>query len=212
MDQEFSPAKKLQRLLKAFRCASLTTAMLAPLLSLPIHAQSFGANVLSAGSFDETAPKYVPWAGVDDLGNLHGIDGKQISVDDAGKIQVDGGGGAAPPILLPALPQSISMATAKTILSLPTALVSSGFIPIAGHHPSRFSPRAKSFRSGSPRKETTTLQRALIMSFPAFSSSISTVPTSSTSSPAPTRENSFASPMSEPQRRPNSIPRRTAMP
>ncbi len=92
MDQEFSRAKKLQRLLKAFRCASLTAAMLGSLLSLPIHAQSFGANVLSAGSFDDTAPKYVPWAGVDDLGNLHGIDGKQISVDDAGTIQVAGGG------------------------------------------------------------------------------------------------------------------------
>jgi len=89
MVQAFSSAKKLQRFLKTFRRVALIAATLASLLSLPIHAQNFSGNVLPAGSFDDTEPRYVPWAGVDDKGNLHGIDGKQIAVDDAGKILVD---------------------------------------------------------------------------------------------------------------------------
>ena len=49
-------------------------------------AQSYGPNLLPAGSFEDVQPTYVPWAGVDDNGYLHGIDGKQLSVDDSGKI------------------------------------------------------------------------------------------------------------------------------
>lgn len=89
MDQEISSVKVAQRFLNSGRRAALTATALASLFSLPVHAQNFSGNILPAGSFDDTEPRYVPWAGVDDKGNLHGINGKQISVDDAGKIQVD---------------------------------------------------------------------------------------------------------------------------
>jgi len=89
MDPESSPAKELHRLLKKSRRFSFTAVTFTYLLFLPVHAQNFNGNILPSGSFDDTEPRYVPWAGVDDKGNLHGIDGKQISVDDTGAIKVD---------------------------------------------------------------------------------------------------------------------------
>jgi len=49
--------------------------------------QTYGPNILSTGSFDNVTPTYVPWAGVDDNGNIHGLEGKQIAVGDDGTIQ-----------------------------------------------------------------------------------------------------------------------------
>ena len=86
MDQEFSSKKSSRRSLKTFRRVFLTAAALASLLSSTAQAQNYSGNILPSGSFDDTVPRYVPWAGVDDKGNLHGIDGKQIEVDDAGTI------------------------------------------------------------------------------------------------------------------------------
>jgi hypothetical protein len=43
-------------------------------------------NILPSGSFEEATPTYVPWAGVDAENNLHGLEGKQIRVDDDGNI------------------------------------------------------------------------------------------------------------------------------
>ena len=57
-------------------------------LSLTVaKAQNYGPNVLTAGNFENVLPTYVPWAGVDDKGNIHGIDGKQIAVGDDGSIR-----------------------------------------------------------------------------------------------------------------------------
>src|SRR5882757_2928771 len=50
------------------------------------RAQNYGPNLLPAGSFEDVAPTYVPWAGVDDGGFIHGLEGKQLSVDDSGVI------------------------------------------------------------------------------------------------------------------------------
>ena len=43
-------------------------------------------NILPAGSFDAMRQTYVPWAGVDGSNNIHGIDGQQWMVNDAGGI------------------------------------------------------------------------------------------------------------------------------
>ncbi len=43
-------------------------------------------NLIPAGSFTGVNPTYVPWAGVDGDNNIHGLDGRQIMVDDAGRI------------------------------------------------------------------------------------------------------------------------------
>lgn len=64
----------------------LPALFLAGALTLPVRADSYGPNVFPAGSFEAARPTYVPWAGVDGNGNLHGIEGKQLSVDDGGHI------------------------------------------------------------------------------------------------------------------------------
>jgi len=57
------------------------------LLPSPIRAQNYGPNIFSAGSFDNVATTYVPWAGVDDHGNIHGLEGNQLAVGDDGSIR-----------------------------------------------------------------------------------------------------------------------------
>jgi hypothetical protein len=78
------PVRKSSTLVRA---ALVVSAAL--LLPLAVRAQSYGPNVFPEGSFDSVTQTYVPWAGVDGQGNLHGIDGKQIAVDDDGKIETD---------------------------------------------------------------------------------------------------------------------------
>ena len=46
----------------------------------------YGLNIFPAGSFEAVKATYVPWAGVDGSGDLHGIEGKQLSVDDSGHL------------------------------------------------------------------------------------------------------------------------------
>lgn len=43
-------------------------------------------NLIPAGSFESVKQTYVPWAGVDGQGNLHGIDGQQWMVGEDGRI------------------------------------------------------------------------------------------------------------------------------
>jgi hypothetical protein len=62
------------------------------LLPLAARAQSYGPNIFPSGAFDSVTQTYVPWAGVDGQGNLHGLEGKQIAVDDDGKIETTGSG------------------------------------------------------------------------------------------------------------------------
>jgi hypothetical protein len=81
-----SPTKP-RLFLKASRSIRLSVVALACLLPSLAPAQTFGPNILSTGSFDNVTPTYVPWAGVDDNGNIHGIEGKQIAVGDDGTIQ-----------------------------------------------------------------------------------------------------------------------------
>jgi hypothetical protein len=50
-------------------------------------AQTLGPNLLPAGNFASVTSTYVPWAGVDDKGNIHGLDGVQIAVGDDGSIR-----------------------------------------------------------------------------------------------------------------------------
>jgi len=52
-----------------------------------IRAQTYGPNLLPAGKFENGRPTYVPWAGVDDQGNIHGIEGAQLAVGDDGNIK-----------------------------------------------------------------------------------------------------------------------------
>ena len=55
-------------------------------------AQEYGPNIFPQGSFENVLPTYVPWAGVDDRGNIHGIDGHQIAVGEDGTVlRPDGG-------------------------------------------------------------------------------------------------------------------------
>ena len=49
-------------------------------------AQNLGPNIFLSGNFEAVQPTYVPWAGVDDKGFLHGIEGAQLSVNDNGYI------------------------------------------------------------------------------------------------------------------------------
>lgn len=51
-----------------------------------VGAQSYGPNLLTSGNFESVTPTYVPWAGVDDGGNIHGLNGKQLAVGDDGGI------------------------------------------------------------------------------------------------------------------------------
>jgi hypothetical protein len=89
MDPDHSSEKTPLFSLKTLQSLSIAAVTLGSLLPAPLHAQNYSGNILTSGSFDDTEPRYVPWAGVDDKANLHGIDGKQIAVDDAGKIEVD---------------------------------------------------------------------------------------------------------------------------
>jgi hypothetical protein len=50
------------------------------------QADEGGLNVLPSGGFNSVQSTYVPWAGVDGDNNIHGIDGKQIMVNDSGNI------------------------------------------------------------------------------------------------------------------------------
>ncbi len=48
--------------------------------------EAIGPNIFSAGDFEDVQEAYVPWAGVDAQSNIHGIEGRQIMVGDAGNI------------------------------------------------------------------------------------------------------------------------------
>jgi FG-GAP repeat protein/VCBS repeat protein len=65
----------------------VAAVMLACLLPSLLHAQSYGPNLLPTGNFENVRPTYIPWAGVDDNGNIHGIDGHQLAVGDDGSIR-----------------------------------------------------------------------------------------------------------------------------
>lgn len=70
----------------AFFRISISCAALFCLLPALAFAQTYGPNVIPAGNFEGVNPTYVPWAGVDASNNIHGLDGAQIAVDDAGGI------------------------------------------------------------------------------------------------------------------------------
>ncbi len=59
------------------------------LFYLPLlgRSDSYGPNLIPAGNFEAVTPTYVPWAGVDAQGNIHGLDGQQIAVGDDGSIR-----------------------------------------------------------------------------------------------------------------------------
>jgi hypothetical protein len=67
-------------------CLCLCLFGCALLLPTAVRAQDYGPNIIPAGNFESVFPTYVPWAGVDDKGNLHGLDGKQLSVAEGGQI------------------------------------------------------------------------------------------------------------------------------
>lgn len=50
------------------------------------QADPTGPNLFPPGSFDDCVETYNPWAGVDGNGNIHGIEGSQYAVSDAGSI------------------------------------------------------------------------------------------------------------------------------
>src|SRR5882762_10586714 len=81
------PAKKPSPPLKAFRSICIAAVALACLSPSPARAQSYGPNLLSQGNFENVSLTYVPWAGVDNNGNIHGLEGKQIAVGEDGGIR-----------------------------------------------------------------------------------------------------------------------------
>jgi hypothetical protein len=88
MDLEFPSSAQLPFPLRlSCRRLCLAVIMLAGGLPMLARADGFGPNILPAGGFDNATPTYVPWAGVDAQGNLHGIDGEQLAVGDAGDIR-----------------------------------------------------------------------------------------------------------------------------
>jgi hypothetical protein len=86
MAQEYPLANELHLPFEVSRRICLAVMALACLLPSPARAQNYGPNVLPAGSFENVQSTFVPWAGVDDKGNIHGMDGKQLAVGDDGKI------------------------------------------------------------------------------------------------------------------------------
>ena len=86
MEQEYPLAKKLHPSLEESLRICLAVAALACLSPSPAHAQTYGPNLLPPGNFENVLPTYIPWAGVDDNGNIHGLDGKQIAVGEDGTI------------------------------------------------------------------------------------------------------------------------------
>jgi hypothetical protein len=70
-------------------CRPVCFALLAlvSLLASVARGQNYGPNLLSDGNFEGVNPTYVPWAGVDNVGNIHGFDGRQLSVNDNGAIR-----------------------------------------------------------------------------------------------------------------------------
>ena len=50
------------------------------------RAQTLGPNILPEGQFNDGQPTYVPWAGVDAMNNIHGIEGRQLSVGEDGRL------------------------------------------------------------------------------------------------------------------------------
>ena len=87
MEQEYPLAKKLHLSLETSCRICLAIVALACLLPSLARAQSYGPNLLPAGNFENVNPTYVPWAGVDDQGNIHGLDGSQLAVDKDGAIR-----------------------------------------------------------------------------------------------------------------------------
>ena len=65
----------------------IATAAMVCLWPLPATAQNYGPNLVSGGNFENVETTYNPWAGVDDDGNIHGIDAQQIAVDDDGAVR-----------------------------------------------------------------------------------------------------------------------------
>jgi len=87
MEQEYPLAKGPPLFPEASRGICIAVVALACLLPSPAHAQSYGPNLLPAGNFESVMPAYVPWAGVDDKGNIHGLESKQLAVGDDGGIR-----------------------------------------------------------------------------------------------------------------------------
>jgi hypothetical protein len=86
MEQEYSLGKRLHFSVVASRRVCLAIVALGFLLPSLARAQNYGPNILTAGNFESVKNSYVPWAGVDDQGNIHGIDGKQLAVGDDGRV------------------------------------------------------------------------------------------------------------------------------
>jgi hypothetical protein len=69
-------------------CAVSVLALLLVLAApTPALAQTSGPNLLPSGRFENVMPTYVPWAGVDAQGYIHGIEGRQFAVNDDGAIR-----------------------------------------------------------------------------------------------------------------------------
>jgi hypothetical protein len=83
-----SLAKPRRRTHKIFRRLYLALAAVLVLSPSQAGAQNYGPNVLPVGNFENVLPTYVPWAGVDAAGNIHGLNGQQIAVGDDGSIRL----------------------------------------------------------------------------------------------------------------------------
>jgi hypothetical protein len=81
-----SLAKKLQLFRRPSPQTCLIFAALLMLAPSPGRGNGYGPNLLPAGNFESVKPTYIPWAGVDAAGNIHGLEGRQLAVADNGVI------------------------------------------------------------------------------------------------------------------------------
>jgi hypothetical protein len=80
--------KRLWACLVRSQLTSLIVLALTWLMPFTARGQTYGPNLLPAGSFDNVLPTYVPWAGVDDKGNIHGLEGERLGVGEDGTFRV----------------------------------------------------------------------------------------------------------------------------
>ncbi len=80
----FIPSSKVSRNI----CLAMVTSLsLLPMAAKAQGTQTYGPNLIPMGNFENVKPTYVPWAGVDDMGNIHGLDGRQFCAGEDGTVR-----------------------------------------------------------------------------------------------------------------------------
>ena len=83
----FSNRTRALNVSRPFRRKLTSSLALIVLLPLLAAAQTYGPNLITDGNFENVETTYNPWAGIDDNGNIHGIEGQQIAVANDGSVR-----------------------------------------------------------------------------------------------------------------------------